>query len=103
MPKPSINRKAEMLGEALKSERKAKGYAAEAAAYKNAEKGGAKGSLGARYKAEREANNAMANMHESEAEVMRERAKNSKEQYNHERKAGDPNALNLSFKEWQKL
>jgi hypothetical protein len=103
MPKPSINRKAEMLSEAARSERKAKGYAAEARAYKNAEKGGASGSLGDRYTREKEANNAMANQYESEAEVMRQRASNSKEQYDHERKAGDPNALKLSFKEWQKL
>lgn len=28
---------------------------------------------------------------------------NSIEQYNHERDAGDPNALNLSFEDWKKL
>jgi hypothetical protein len=102
MPKPSINRKAEMLGEALKSERKAKGYATEARVYKNAERGTST-PLDKHYKAEKEAKNAMANMYESEAEVMRQRASNSRAQYDHERKAGDPNALNLSFKEWQKL
>jgi hypothetical protein len=31
------------------------------------------------------------------------RKPNSVEQYNHERKAGDPNALKLSFEEWKKL
>ena len=107
MPKPTINRKAEMLKEAERAERKSKGYAAEARSYKQAEKGGAAamsfGALGKAYKAEKEAKNAMANMYESEAETMRQRASNSREQYEHERKAGDPNALNLSFKEWQKL
>jgi hypothetical protein len=28
---------------------------------------------------------------------------NSRSQYNHEREAGDPNALKLSFEEWKKL
>jgi hypothetical protein len=28
---------------------------------------------------------------------------NSRSQYNHERSAGDPNALKLSFEEWKKL
>lgn len=28
---------------------------------------------------------------------------NSREQYEHEREAGDPNALKLSFEEWKKL
>jgi hypothetical protein len=107
MSKPSINRKAEMLREAERAERKAKGYGIEARAYGKAEKGKAAGmsfgALGKQYKAEKEAKNAMANLYEAEAETMRQRASNSRAQYEHERKAGDPSALNLSFEEWKKL
>ena len=107
MAKPSSERKAEMLRQAERAERKAKGYGAEARAYGQAEKGSAAamsfGASGKASKAAKEANNALANMYEKEAETMRQRASNSREQYEHERKAGDPNALKLSFKEWQKL
>lgn len=104
MPKPTMNRKAEMLKEANKSSRKAYGYAVDARLSKASEKAANETGYPAnRYKADKDAANAMANMYESEAEVLRQRASNSREQYEHERKAGDPNALNLSFKEWQKL
>ena len=36
-------------------------------------------------------------------EISSFRNANSREQYEHERKAGDPNALKLSFEEWKKL
>lgn len=36
-------------------------------------------------------------------EINKLRKANSREQYEHERKAGDPNALKLSYEEWKKL
>jgi hypothetical protein len=36
-----------------------------------------------------------------EADKMRE--ENSRAQYEHEKRAGDPNAVKLSFEEWKKL
>lgn len=36
-------------------------------------------------------------------EISSFRNANSRAQYEHERKAGDPNALKLSFEEWKKL
>lgn len=36
-------------------------------------------------------------------EINKIRKINSREQYEHERKAGDPNALKLSYEEWKKL
>ncbi len=51
------------------------------------------------------ADNAMANMAEIEAETIAQRMNkaNSRAQYDHERQAGDPNALKLSFEQWKKL
>ena len=51
------------------------------------------------------ADNAMANMAEMEAEIIAQRMNktNSRAQYEHERQAGDPNALKLSFEQWKKL
>ena len=51
------------------------------------------------------ADNAMANMAEIEAETIAQRMnkENSRAQYDHERQAGDPNALKLSFEQWKKL
>ena len=46
--------------------------------------------------------NLRANMIEQEQET-RSRQPNSREQYQHEREQGDPNALKLSFEEWKKL
>ncbi len=46
--------------------------------------------------------NMRANMVEQEQEA-RMRAPNSREQYQHEKEQGDPNALRLSFEEWKKL
>ena len=40
---------------------------------------------------------------ESKDEAVKIRKENSRAQYNHERDAGDPNALNMSFEEWKKL
>lgn len=36
-------------------------------------------------------------------EQKQERQENSRAQYEHEKNAGDPNALQLSFEEWKKL
>ena len=56
------------------------------------------------FKSRREAANSMANMYEQEAENLRVRRQpNSREQYQHEREQGDPNALRLSFEQWKKL
>jgi len=46
--------------------------------------------------------NVRANMVEQEQEE-RNRAPNSREQYQHEKEQGDPNAIRLSFEEWKKL
>jgi hypothetical protein len=46
--------------------------------------------------------NMRANMVEQEQEA-RSMAINSREQYQHEKEQGDPNALRLSFEEWKKL
>jgi hypothetical protein len=43
------------------------------------------------------------NMEYSQGEVNRVLETNSRAQYESEREAGDPNALNLSFSEWKKL
>jgi hypothetical protein len=56
------------------------------------------------FKSKREAANSLANMYEQETENMRVRLQpNSREQYQHEKEQGDPNALRLSFEEWKKL
>jgi hypothetical protein len=51
------------------------------------------------------ADNAMANMAEQEQEMLQQRMykTNSRAQYEHEKEAGDPVALRLSFEEWKKL
>ena len=56
-------------------------------------------------KDEASAANAMANMKEIDNETILQRMNpiNSRAQYEHERDAGDPNALKLSFDEWKKL
>jgi len=46
--------------------------------------------------------NMRANMVEQEQELRMNKA-NSRAQYQDEKAAGDPNALRLSFEEWQKL
>lgn len=46
--------------------------------------------------------NMRANIVEQEQEA-RSRAPNSREQYQHEKEQGDPNATRLSFEEWKKL
>lgn len=43
------------------------------------------------------------NMEFNQGEVNRILETNSRAQYEHEREAGDPNALKLSFSEWKKL
>jgi hypothetical protein len=56
------------------------------------------------FKSKREAATALANMYEQEAENLDIRLQpNSIQQYRHEKEAGDPNALRLSFEEWKKL
>ena len=46
--------------------------------------------------------NMRSNMVEQEQEA-RSRAPNSREQYQHEKEQGDPNAIRLSYEEWKKL
>ncbi len=46
--------------------------------------------------------NMRANMVEQEQEA-RSRAPNSREQYQHEKEQGDPNAIRLSYEEWKQL
>ena len=60
-----------------------------------------KGSLGAALKEF----GAMANkgLGKDLEEISKFRNANSLQQYEHERKAGDPSALKLSFEEWKKL
>ena len=56
------------------------------------------------FKSRADASNAMANMYEQEAENLDVRRRlDSIQQYRHEKEAGDPNALRLSFEEWKKL
>ena len=56
------------------------------------------------FKSRGDASNALANMYEQEAENLDiRRNPNSREQYQHEKEQGDPNALRLSFEEWKKL
>jgi hypothetical protein len=56
------------------------------------------------FKSKREAATALANMYEQEAENLDVRRRpDSIQQYRHEKEAGDPNALRLSFEEWKKL
>lgn len=43
------------------------------------------------------------NMQFQESEANKVRETNSREQYQHEREQGDPNALQMSFDEWKKL
>jgi len=43
------------------------------------------------------------NMQFNQGEANKVLTENSREQYEHEREAGDPNALQLSFSEWKKL
>ncbi len=52
-----------------------------------------------------DAANAIANMKEQDNEAILQRMNpiNSRAQYEHERDAGDPNALRMSFEEWKKL
>jgi hypothetical protein len=56
------------------------------------------------FKSSGDASTALANMYEQEAENLEiRRQPNSIQQYRHEREAGDPNALKLSFEDWKKL
>jgi len=56
------------------------------------------------FKSKADASNALANMYEQEAENLNiRRQPNSIQQYRHEKEAGDPSALRLSFEEWKKL
>jgi hypothetical protein len=103
MAKYSIEEKADMLKRAEQSERKARGYASEERAYRNAEKNSADNMLGRHYKATRQAMSHMANMAEAEAEALKVRATNSRAQYEHEKAQGDPNATSMSYEEWKKL
>jgi len=101
-----MKQKEEMLSQASEAEKKAKKYGDEAIAYRDASKRAGNSVLGSYWGSERDVNNKIANFYEEEAEILRKRATpsiNSLEQYKHEREAGDPNALRLSFEEWKKL
>lgn len=82
--------------------KKAEAYGREARAYGIFEKNSS-WPMTKRYREGKEAANQMANMYEQEAEAAAQRAINSREQYMHERNAGDPNALRMSYEEWKKL
>ena len=102
MAKYTIDEKADILKRSLEAEKKAKRYGGEEAAYKAFEDRSS-GSLKERYTAGREATKHMANMAEAEAEALKVRATNSREQYLHEKAQGDPNATQMSFEDWKKL
>ncbi len=102
MAKYSMDQKADMLKRAKEAEDKAARYGKEEKAYKFFEERSSE-PLKARQKAGREAAKQMANMAEEEAEMLKIRATNSREQYMHEREAGDPNATQMSYEEWKKL
>lgn len=105
MPQDKMNQKANMLKRAEEADAKAKRYGLEAKAYSLSASRG-KGIFGYDYSVGRDAANQVANMYEQEAESLRQRAMpkpNSRGQYEHEREAGDPNALKLSFEDWKKL
>lgn len=101
MPKYSINQKSDMLSRSYDAERKAKRYSNEASAYKIAEKTST-GMLKDHYTAEKEAKNQIANMYEQEAEMLKERAANSRAQYEHEKAQGGA-MTDLSYEDWKKL
>jgi len=105
MPKYSTTQKQEMLSKASDADRKKEDYSLEAKMYDVLGKRG-KGVLGRDYSVNRDSARAVANYYEQEAENLRERSMpsiNTREQYESEREAGDPNALKLSFSEWKKL
>lgn len=102
MAKYSMDQKADMLKRSEEAEKKAKSYGNVEKAYKYFEER-SKGSLKERQTAGKQAAQHMANMYESEAEALKVRATNSREQYEHEKAQGDPNATKLSFEEWKKL
>ena len=105
MPKYTIDQKAEMLKRAEESDKKSKRYAGSAEAYRAFESNQPYG-FGPNYKAGKEAAKHLANMYESEAEDLRQRATpatNSREQYESEKEQGDPHALRMSYEEWKKL
>jgi hypothetical protein len=105
MPKYAMTKKQEMLSRASEADMKKKQYNEEALAYDvSASKG--KGPLGLDYTVGRDSARELANYYEQEAENLRKRTMpsiNTREQYESEREAGDPNALKLSFSEWKKL
>lgn len=105
MPKYTSNEKAGMLSRASEADKKAGRYASEARVYGAAASRG-KGPVGLDYTVGRDAARKQANMYEEEAEMLRQRAMpapNSRAQYDSEKEAGDPNALNMSFEQWKKL
>lgn len=106
MPKYTIDEKAGMLSRANEADKKTRQYSAKAHAY-GAFADRRKGSiLDPDYAASRDAARKQANMYEEEAEMLRQRAMpatNSRAQYESEKEAGDPNALNMSFEQWKKL
>lgn len=55
------------------------------------------------YKKNTEPQYESAKMRANMVEQEQERQENSRAQYEHEKNAGDPNALQLSFEEWKKL
>jgi hypothetical protein len=93
--------KQELMDRADKARRKAKEYASEERVNRVFESN-TPTPFAPDYKSRREAASAMANMYESEAETLKTRAANSREQYNYEKKQGGP-MTDLSYEEWKKL
>lgn len=102
MAKYTIDEKADMLKRSYAAEKRAKQLGREEAAYKVFEERSS-GDLKEYQAAGRESAKRRANMAEEEAEALKVRATNSREQYMHEKAQGDPNATKLSFEEWKKL
>lgn len=109
MPRRTIDEKAEMLERASKAEKKADNYSRQMKAYEAAmpDNGGwyAKG-LKNSFSKQIDAYKHLKNLALQEADMYKEGAMptpNSREQYNHEREAGDPNALRLSYEDWKNL
>lgn len=98
-----MNEKADMLKRAGEADKKASRYASEERVYRNAAKNTSDNALGRSYKDARQAASQMANMAEQEAENLKIRATNSREQYQHEKEQGDPYATRMSYEEWKKL
>ena len=93
--------KDELMQRSREAAKKAKGYASDERVNRVFENNQS-GAFTPDYKSRREAASALANMYESEAETLKMRALNSREQYEHEKRQGGP-MTDLSYEEWKKL